>query len=111
MTARRAAAGASRSAPVRHAVAVDADIKARNLTRLRRIEGQVRGIQKMVEDERYCTEIMTQIASVHEALRGVGRALMRNHLAHCAATAIRSDPESANAMYDELVDIMYKAAR
>ena len=41
----------------------------------------------------------------------MGRALMRNHLAHCAATAIRSDPESANAMYDELVDIMYKAAR
>jgi DNA-binding FrmR family transcriptional regulator len=95
----------------RHAVAVDADIKARNLTRLRRIEGQMRGLQKMVEEDRYCADIMTQIASVHEALRAVGRELMRNHLKHCATTAIRSDDEHANAMYDELVDLMYKAAR
>jgi DNA-binding FrmR family transcriptional regulator len=96
---------------VRHAVGVDADRKARNLTRLRRIEGQVRGLQKMVEEDRYCADIMTQIASVHEALRGVGRELMRNHLRHCATSAIRSDQESADAMYDELVDLMYKAAR
>ena len=54
---------------------------------------------------------MTQIASVHEALRSVGRALMRNHLKHCAASAIRSGQESADAMYDELVDLMYTAAR
>lgn len=104
------AAGDSDETP-RHAIAVDPDIKARNLTRLRRIEGQVRGLQKMVEEDRYCADIMTQIASVHEALRSVGRALMRNHLKHCAATAIRSDEESAEAMYDELVDLMYKAAR
>ena len=95
----------------RHAVAVDPDIKVKNLNRLRRIEGQVRGLQKMVEDDRYCADIMTQIASVHEALRSVGRALMRNHLKHCATTAIRKDQESADAMYDELVDLMYKAAR
>lgn len=95
----------------RKALAVDPDVKARNLTRLRRIEGQVRGLQKMVEEDRYCADIMTQIASVHEALRSVGRGLMRNHLKHCASAAIRSDEESAEAMYDELVDIMYKAAR
>jgi DNA-binding FrmR family transcriptional regulator len=92
-------------------VAVDADIKARNLTRLRRIEGQVRGLQKMVEEERYCTDIMTQIASVHEALRSVGRALMHNHLKHCAASAVKADAESAAVMYGELVDLMYRAAR
>ncbi len=86
-------------------------MKARNLARLRRIEGQVRGLQKMVEDDRYCADIMMQIASVHEALRGVGRALMRNHLEHCATTAIRSDEHSADAMYDELVDLMYTSAR
>lgn len=95
----------------RRALAVDPDIKARNLTRLRRIEGQVRGLQKMVDEERYCADIMTQIASTHEALRSVGRALMRNHLKHCATSAIKSDPATADAMYDELVDLMYTAAR
>jgi CsoR family transcriptional regulator, copper-sensing transcriptional repressor len=94
-----------------HAVAVDPDIKARNVTRLRRIEGQVRGLQKMVEEDRYCADIMTQISSVHEALRSVGRELMRNHLKHCATSAIRSGPEEANAMYDELLELMYKHAR
>ena len=95
----------------RRAIGVDPDVKARNITRLRRIEGQVRGLQKMVDEDRYCADIMTQIASVHEALRSVGRALMRNHLKHCATAAIRKDPESADAMYDELVDLMYTAAR
>ena len=96
----------------RNAVAVDAEIKERNLKRLRRIEGQVRGLQRMVEEERYCADIMTQIASVHEALRGVGRELMRNHLKHCAANAIRGGDEgAAEEMYDELVELMYRAAR
>jgi DNA-binding FrmR family transcriptional regulator len=92
----------------RKAVAVDPDIKSRNLKRLRRIEGQLRGIQKMVENDRYCADIMMQVSSVHEALRGVGRELMRNHLKHCAAAAIRSGDEQATAMYDEIVDLMYK---
>ncbi|HET9438912.1 MAG TPA: metal-sensitive transcriptional regulator [Longimicrobiales bacterium] len=93
------------------ALAVDADTKARNLKRLRRIEGQVRGLQKMVEEERYCADIMTQISSVHEALRAVGRELMRNHLRHCATSAIRGTPDEANAMYDELIELMYKHVR
>ena len=74
----------------RAAVAVDPEIKAKNIKRLRRIEGQVRGLQRMVEEDRYCADIMFQIASVQEALRSVGRELMRNHLKHCASTAIRS---------------------
>ena len=73
---------------------------------LRRIEGQVRGLQKMVEEERYCADIMTQISSVHEALRGVGRELMRNHLKHCASSAIRHGDGRAESMYDELVDLL-----
>jgi CsoR family transcriptional regulator, copper-sensing transcriptional repressor len=93
------------------AVAVDADAKDRNLKRLRRIEGQVRGLQKMVEEDRYCADIMTQISSVHEALRSVGRELMRNHLKHCATAAIRSGPAEAEPMYDELVDLLYKHSR
>ena len=95
----------------RKAVGVDADIKERNIKRLRRIEGQVRGLQKMVEDDRYCADIMTQISSVHEALRSVGRELMRNHLKHCATSAVRSGEAEAEAMYDELVEMMYKHSR
>ena len=95
----------------RKAVGVDGDAKERNLKRLRRIEGQVRGLQKMIEDDRYCADVMLQISSVHEALRAVGRELMRNHLKHCATKAIRSDKAEAEAMYDELVELMYKHSR
>ena len=95
----------------RKAVRVDADIKDRNLKRLRRIEGQVRGLQKMVEEDRYCADILTQISSVHEALRAVGRELMRNHLKHCATSAIRGSDADAEEMYDELVEMMYKHSR
>ena len=93
------------------AVGVDPAIKDSNLKRLRRIEGQVRGLQKMIEEDRYCADILTQISSVQEALRSVGRELMRNHLRHCASAAIRSGPEDAEPMYDELVDLMYKHSR
>ena len=95
----------------RKAVAVDPDAKARNVRRLRLIEGQVRGLQKMVEEDRYCADILMQISSVHEALRSVGRELMRNHLKHCATTAIRGGEQEAEAMYDEIVELMYKHNR
>jgi len=95
----------------RKAVAVDPAAKERNLKRLRRIEGQVRGLHKMVEDDRYCPDILNQIASVHEALRAVGRELMRNHLAHCATAAICKDAKSADAMYEELLELIYTHAR
>ena len=95
----------------RHASSVDPAVKDRNLKRLRRIEGQVRGLQKMVDDDRYCADIMTQISSVHEALRAVGRELMRNHLKHCATSAIRVGNGEAEPMYDELIEMMYKLSR
>ena len=95
----------------RKAIAVDPDAKDRNLKRLRRIEGQVRGLQKMVESDRYCADILTQISAVHEAMRSVGRELMRNHLKHCASTAIRANDAEAEAMYDELVEMMYRHSR
>ena len=93
------------------AVRVDPAIKERNLKRLRRIEGQVRGLERMVEEERYCADILTQISSVQEALRAVGRELMRNHLKHCATQAIRSGGTDAEAMYDELIELVYKHSR
>lgn len=95
----------------RKAVRVDPDIKDRNLKRLRRIEGQVRGLQKMIEEDRYCPDILTQVSSVQEALRAVGRELMRNHLKHCATQAIRSGGADAEATYDELIELIYKHSR
>ncbi|HYL65382.1 MAG TPA: metal-sensitive transcriptional regulator [Candidatus Methylomirabilis sp.] len=96
----------------RKAVFVDPEIKEANRKRLRRIEGQIRGLQKMVEEERYCADIITQVASVQEALRGVARNLMRNHLHHCAAKALRSGKrEEVGAMYDELLDLVYAHLR
>jgi CsoR family transcriptional regulator, copper-sensing transcriptional repressor len=101
-----ACAVGDRVGPGGRAVDVDPGAKEANVKRLRRIEGQVRGLQHMVEGRRYCADILTQIASVQEALRGVGRELMRNHLKHCAATAIRAGGEKADAMYEELLDLM-----
>lgn len=93
------------------AVAVDPKIKAANLTRLRRIEGQVRGLQRMVESERYCADILIQVSAVNEALRKVARGLLTNHLHHCAERAIKHSPERAEAMYDELVDLFTRYSR
>lgn len=95
----------------RSAVGVDPEIRAGNLVRLRRIEGQVRGLQRMVEEDRYCADVLIQISSVHEALRAVGRELLRNHLKHCATRAIRKGEDEAEQMYDELVDLMYTHVR
>jgi CsoR family transcriptional regulator, copper-sensing transcriptional repressor len=96
----------------RKAVGVDPQLKGANRNRLRRIEGQIRGLQKMVEEDRYCADIVTQVASVQEALRGVARNLMRNHLHHCVAKALHSNKkEDAESMYDELLEMIYAHLR
>jgi DNA-binding FrmR family transcriptional regulator len=91
----------------RHAIAVDPEIKRSVLNRLKRIEGQVRGLQRMVEEERYCADVITQVSSVQEALRGTARSLLHNHLKHCATQALSSgDSTQAEAMYAELMELM-----
>jgi DNA-binding FrmR family transcriptional regulator len=95
----------------RKAVGVDPAAKESNLKRLRRIEGQVRGIQRMVDEDRYCPDILIQLSAVQEALRTTGRSLMRNHLKHCVSAAIASGPDNANAAYDELIELIYKHSR
>jgi CsoR family transcriptional regulator, copper-sensing transcriptional repressor len=96
----------------RKAAGVDPELKIANRKRLRRIEGQVRGLQRMLEDDRYCPDIIVQVASVQEALRGVARNLMRNHLRHCAAQALRSaDQKTSEEMYDELLETIYTHLR
>ena len=90
----------------------DPETRDRVATRLKRIEGQVRGIHRMVDEGRYCPDILTQIASVHAALRGVGKVLMRSHLQHCVTDALRSgDPVAAERTYDEVMDLMYRHVR
>lgn len=96
----------------RKAAGVDPELKDANRKRLRRIEGQIRGLQKMVEEDRYCADIITQVASAQEALRGVARNLMKNHLHHCAAKALKSGKkEETEAMYDELLELIYTHLR
>ncbi len=77
--------------------------------RLSRIEGQVRGIKKMVEDGRPCVEVLMQLASTQEALRGMTKLMMRNYLENCATEAIRS--RKGNEIYDELMDVIFKFSR
>lgn len=94
----------------RHAAGVIPEAKASNLTRLRRIEGQVRGLHKMVEEDRYCPDILMQVASVQEALKSVSRELVRNHLTHCARRALRGMDSQAQEAIDELLAVWSKHA-
>lgn len=79
--------------------------RARALVRLRRIEGQVRGLQRMLESDRYCVDVLHQIDSVQEALRGVSRELLRDHLTHCASRAISEGGAARTEMIEELVEL------
>jgi DNA-binding FrmR family transcriptional regulator len=109
MRARANGSQGNRAGARRKPAGVDPAIKAANQNRLRRIEGQVRGLQRMVFEDRYCPEILIQIASVEQALRGVARALMRNHLEHCVTKAIRGGTaRESEAAYDELLDLIYR---
>jgi CsoR family transcriptional regulator, copper-sensing transcriptional repressor len=85
---------------------VDEELRQSALKRLRRIEGQVRGLHKMVEEGRYCADILTQVASVQEALGGVGKLLLKNHLKHCVTHAVVSgDALDADKKFEELVEL------
>lgn len=107
-----AACGCAVHTKRRKAVAVDPQIKVANRKRLRRIAGQIRGLERMVAEERYCADILMQISSAQEALRALAKALMRNHLRHCATQAIRSGPGArADAVYDELLALIYRYSR
>ncbi|MDP3025124.1 MAG: metal-sensitive transcriptional regulator [candidate division Zixibacteria bacterium] len=80
--------------------------------RLNRIQGQIEGLRKMIGEERPCLEILAQISSVHEALRGVGKMMLRNYLESCATRAIRSrDRRKAEETYNDLMEVIYKFAK
>ena len=88
------------------------EIKTSCLKRLKRIEGQVRGLARMVEDDRYCIDIVTQIAASRAALRRVEEEILRDHVAHCVDHAIASgDREDQHRKIAELMDVMTRADR
>jgi DNA-binding FrmR family transcriptional regulator len=88
------------------------DNKAATLKRLGRIEGQVRGLARMVEEDRYCIDIVTQISAVRAALRRVEEEILRDHVAHCVEHAITSgDKEDQRRKIAELMDVMARAGR
>jgi DNA-binding FrmR family transcriptional regulator len=78
---------------------------------LRRIEGQVRGIAAMIEDDRYCADIITQVSAVRESLHAVARNLLRNHLTFCAAAAMQGDAAQRDDMIEELLNMVGKLSR
>ena len=86
------------------------DIKASCQKRLNRIEGQVRGLAKMVDEDRYCIDIVTQISAVRSALRRVEEEVLRDHVAHCVEHAIRSgDRADQRRKIAELMDVVSRA--
>jgi len=80
------------------------EVKHAMLNRLKRVEGQVRGIQKMVEDDRYCADILIQINAVNAALKKVGYSVAERHAKHCVSDAVKSG--DGDAAIDELMEIM-----
>ncbi|MGD9689672.1 MAG: metal-sensitive transcriptional regulator [Phycisphaerales bacterium] len=94
-----------------HAAGVDPVLKTANLMHLKRIEGQVRGIASMIEDDRYCADIIQQCAAVQESLRAVAKNLYRNHLKHCAVQAMHDPGPDRDRMIEELVNLSSRLTR
>jgi len=78
------------------------------LTRLRRIEGQIRGLQRMIEEDRYCIDVLTQISSATRALQGVATTMLDDHVRHCVRDAIDEGPATADERIDEALDVIHR---
>jgi CsoR family transcriptional regulator, copper-sensing transcriptional repressor len=88
------------------------DIKKSCLERLTRIEGQVRGLARMIEDDRYCIDVVTQVSAVRAALRRVEEEILRDHIAHCVEDAITSGNRAEQRRkIKELMDVVSRAER
>ena len=89
-----------------------ADDKEALVRRLHRIEGQVRGIERMVEDDRYCIDVLTQISAVNTALESLALKILDEHVRHCVAGALSSgDADDAHAKTEELLEAVRRFAR
>ena len=78
------------------------------LGRLRRIEGQVRGLQRMIEEDRYCIDVLTQISSATQALQGVATTMLDDHVRHCVRDAIEDGPNAADEKVDEALAVIHR---
>ena len=88
------------------------EAKTSCLKRLNRIEGQVRGLARMVEDDRYCIDVLTQIAAVRAALRSVEEEVLKDHVAHCVEHAIASGNKAdQRAKVAELIEVLGRSSR
>ncbi|MGW5690939.1 metal-sensitive transcriptional regulator [Streptomyces asiaticus] len=85
--------------------------KPDHLARLHKIEGQTRGITRMVADDRYCIDVLTQISAVTHALHQVALGLLEDHIRHCVTTAARADPPHAEDKLDELTLALHRTLR
>lgn len=85
------------------------DEKQAIINRLKRIEGQARGIQKMVEDDRYCIDILVQISAIQSALKQVGFSITERHIHHCVSDAIKSG--EGHEIIDELMDVLMQFSK
>ncbi len=86
--------------------------KTKLLNRLSRVEGQVRGIARMIDEDRYCIDVLTQVQAVRAALAKVETELLRDHLGHCVAAAMTGgDPEDQRQKIGELVALLERSAR
>jgi DNA-binding FrmR family transcriptional regulator len=81
------------------------------LRRLRRVEGQVRGLQRMIERDEYCIDVLTQVSAVTKALQSVALGLLDEHLGHCVAEAIAEGGETADAKVREASDAVARLVR
>jgi DNA-binding FrmR family transcriptional regulator len=88
-----------------------ADHKSDHLARLHKIEGQVRGLSRMVDDDRYCIDVLTQITAATHALQEVALGLLDDHVRHCVQEAVRSDPAAGEAKYAELAIALRRTLR
>lgn len=85
--------------------------KEDHLRRLRRIEGQARGLQKMVEDDKYCIDILTQVSAMTSALQSVALGLLNDHLSHCVVEAARQGGPESDAKVKEAADAIARLVR
>jgi DNA-binding FrmR family transcriptional regulator len=85
--------------------------KARYLARLKRIEGQVRGLHRMVDEEQYCIDILTQVSALTSALQGVALGLLDDHLTHCVVDAAKTDGDEADIKIKEASDAIARLVR
>lgn len=95
----------------RPAVKIDSAARAANILRVRRAKGQVEGIERMIEADRYCADIITQITAARASLQAVAKALLKSHMDACHAAASKNGGATVDRMYQELVGLASKMMR